>query len=173
MLQANRRPQTHELRAIPNGADGTRATLDIMRQFVRRYKKSLALRNLALSVVEPVLQGTRKNYAAQVRAIHSFVQNHINYVQDINGVETLATPLRTLEMRKGDCDDQAVLVATLLEAIGHPTRFVAIKTKPFGPYVHVFTETKIGPKWVAVETTENWPVGFAPPQQAARMVVNN
>ena len=171
-MQANRRQKTTAtLRAIPSGTAGTRATLDIMRQLVRRYKKSMPIRQLAFSIIDRV-RG-HKNFAAQVRAIHEYMVNNIQYVKDVNGVETLATPLKTLEFRKGDCDDQAVLIATLLESIGHPTRFVAIKMKPLGPFVHVYAETKIGKYWVPLETTEKWPVGTAPPKHAGKMIVNN
>ena len=142
-----------------------------MRQLVRRYKKSLPIRQLAFAIIDNV-RG-HKNFSAQVRAIHRWVQSNIQYVKDIRGVETLATPTKTLEFGKGDCDDQAVLLASLLESIGHPTRFVAIKLKTFGPYVHVFTETKIGPRWYPLETTELWPAGMGPPKFAARLVRNN
>jgi len=145
-----------------------------MRQLVRQYKKSLPIRQLALSIVDRINgSGGTKNFSGQVRAIHKYMQKNIGYVRDVNGVETLATPIKTLEYRQGDCDDQATLIAALLESIGHPTRFVAIKMAPFGPFVHVFTETKIGPDWVPVETTENWPMGKGPPKFSSRFVVNN
>ena len=169
MQQRNQTQAT--LRALPPGAAGTRATLEYMRQLVRRYKKSLPIRQLAFAIIDNV-RG-HKNFSAQVRAIHRWVQSNIQYVKDIRGVETLATPTKTLEFGKGDCDDQAVLLASLLESIGHPTRFVAIKLKTFGPYVHVFTETKIGPRWYPLETTELWPAGMGPPKFAARLVRNN
>ena len=172
-MQAIRPPSqtTATLQAIPDGAAGTRATLNLMRQLVRRYKKSIPLRQLAFSIIDEVPGD--KNFAAQVKAIHRFVRSNIRYVRDVNGVETLQTPIKTLEFAKGDCDDQATLIATLLETIGHPTRFVAIKLKTFGPFVHVYAETKIGAKWYPVETTEPWQVGQGPPFIAGKMVVNN
>lgn len=165
------RQTTATLQAIPDGEAGTRATLHLMRQLVRRYKKSVPLRQLAFSIIDSVPGD--KNFAAQVKAIHRFVRSNVRYVRDINGVETLQTPIKTLEFSKGDCDDQATLIATLLETIGHPTRFIAIKQNIFGPFVHVYTETKIGSKWYPVETTEPWEVGQGPPKVAARMIVNN
>jgi transglutaminase-like putative cysteine protease len=142
-----------------------------MRRLVRRYKKSLPIRQLAFAIIDHV-RG-HKNFGAQVRAIHSWVQTNIQYVRDVRGVETLATPTKTLEFGKGDCDDQAVLIASLLESIGHPTRFVAIRLQPFGPFVHVFTETKVGRRWYPVETTEKWPAGMGPPKFAGRMIRDN
>ena len=137
---------------------------------MREFKKTLPMRELALSIVNHL---GNKNFAAEVRAVHDYVRRNIRYRKDINGIETVATPVKTLEYRAGDCDDQAVLVATLLETLGHPTRFVAVKMKHLGPFVHVLTETKIGPKWVPVETTENWPVGYFPPGVKSRMIWNN
>ncbi len=171
MQQIRRKETTATLRAIPSGHAGTRATLQLMSQLVRRYKKAIPIRQLAFSIIDRV-RG-HKNFGAQVRAIHRYMRNNIQFVKDVNGVETLATPIKTLEYRKGDCDDQAVLIATLLESIGHPTRFVAVKMSTFGPFVHVYTETKIGAKWVPVETTENWEVGQGPPPNMIKMVWNN
>ena len=165
------REQRATLQAIPSGSAGTRATLQHMRRLVREYKKTLPMRQLALSIVRHV--NGHKNFAGEVRAIHDYVRRNIRYVKDVNGVETLATPIATLENRAGDCDDQSVLLATLLESIGHPTRFVAIKMRPLGPYVHVYTETRIGPRWVPLETTENWPAGMGPPKHAGKLIWNN
>lgn len=161
---------TATLQQIPNGGMGTRATLRIMSKLVRHFKKDIQIRSLALSLVAD-LPG-HKNWTAQIKALHSWVQRNIKYVRDVNGVETLATPLKTLEFRAGDCDDQAVLLASLLESIGHPTRFVAMKQSTFGPFVHVFTETKIGSKWYPLETTEKFPAGY-PMQYKGRMVEHN
>lgn len=171
LLHQSQNKTESTLRALPPGDAGTRATLQIMRQLVRQYKKTLPIRQLALSIIDRV-RG-HKNFAAQVKAVHKYVRNNIRYVRDVNGVETLATPIKTLEYRAGDCDDQATLIATLLESIGHPTRFVAIKLKPLGSFVHVYTETKIGRNWVPVETTEKWPVGMHPPKIAKKYIVSN
>jgi len=159
--------------ALPAGRAGTRATLDLMRRLVLRYKKTLPIRQLALSIIDRVRGRGHKNFPAQVRALHSFVQQNIQYVKDVSDVETLATPVKTLEYRQGDCDDQAVLLASLLESVGHATRFVAISLVPLGPFVHVYTETRLGPGWIPLETTEPWPAGKGPPKFAERMVVTN
>ena len=142
-----------------------------MRQLVRQWKRNLALRTLTLEVIEGV--PGRKNFVAQIKRVQDYVRNHIAFVKDINGIETVHTPEQTIKNRAGDCDDQSVLVAAMLESIGHPTRFVAVSTRPFGPYVHVFVETKVGAKWLSVETTEDWPIGYLPPFIQKRMEVHN
>lgn len=142
-----------------------------MSRMVRGYKKFAPLRQLALHIIQDV--PGRKNFRGQIERIQEYVRHNIQYVKDIEGVETIQTPDMTVRNRAGDCDDQAVLVATLLAAIGHPTRFIAMKSKLLGPYVHVYAETRNGTRWWPVETTENWPVGYEPPQSAAKMIVHN
>ena len=48
----------------------------------------MEIRSLALSLVADV--PGHKNWTAQIKAIHAFVQYSIQYVRDVRGVETLA-----------------------------------------------------------------------------------
>lgn len=164
-------PIKTQLLAIPGGSRGTRATLRIMVTQVKRGKRDHALRELALKIV----RGNRnKDYVGEVKSVHAWVKRNIRYVKDIRGIETIQSPQKTLELGQGDCDDHSVLVSTLLETIGHMTRFVAIGFMP-GIFQHVYTETKLGAKsrnmWIAVETTEPWPIGKAPKHTAEKMIV--
>ena len=161
---------TATLMEIPSGSAGTRHTLRTMRRLVQQYKKDIRLRELALSLIYD-LPG-HKNWVGQIKRLHAYVRDTIQYVRDVRGVETIATPIKTMEYGAGDCDDQAVLLATLLESIGHPTRFVAMKSTTFGPYVHVYTETRVGDKWIPLETTEQFEAGH-PMKHAGVMVEHN
>lgn len=169
MYLARNDRQTATLQAIPDGIEGTAATLKAMRELVRDYKRSLPVRQLAVSLVREVRS---KDWLSEIRMIHQFVRDHIRYVKDINGVETLQTPEVLLQSKAGDCDDKSTLAAALLESIGHPTRFVAVGFLPDN-FAHVYAETKVGNKWVSVETTEPVEVGWTPPNVVSRMVVYN
>lgn len=136
---------------------------------VREGKKQLPIRSLALSLVKNNLQ---QDWGAEIRDLHAFVRDRIRYVKDIRGVETLHTPVKLLEFGQGDCDDKSILLAALLESIGHPTRFVAVGFRP-GNFSHVYVETKIGNKWIGLETTKPWKAGRVPPGVVTRMVQNN
>jgi transglutaminase-like putative cysteine protease len=140
-----------------------------MRQFTRDGKRHYPIRDLALSLVK---RNGQKDWYGEVRDLHHFVRDKIRYVRDIRGVETIATPEITVQIGQGDCDDKSVLLASLLESIGHPTRFVALSFTP-GVYSHVLVESKIGEKWVALETTEPVETGWFPPGVINRMVVFN
>ncbi|MDH5654196.1 MAG: transglutaminase-like domain-containing protein [Gammaproteobacteria bacterium] len=140
-----------------------------MKDQVQRWKKHLPLRQLALTLVDGRPQ---KDYIGEVRKIHAFVRDRIRYVKDIRGVETIQTPMKTLEIRQGDCDDLSLLTATLLETLGHPTRFVAIGFLP-NKFSHVYVETKIKDKWYPLETTEPWPLGKSPKDYITRLTIKN
>lgn len=158
-----------QLLGISDGAAGTKETLKIMRRLVRDGKKSVIVRNAALSLLHDVLQ---KDYLTEIKRAHNFVQNEIRYVRDINGVETLQTPEKTLEIKQGDCDDKSTLVAAMLESIGHPTRFVAAGHGG-GEFEHVWVETKYGQQWIAVECTEPVPLGWKAPGMSEFLIINN
>lgn len=140
-----------------------------MRDLTRRSKKLLSIRELAQSITRSIAS---KDWRGEASAIQVFVRDKIRYVKDIRGVETLATPLVTLDTGSGDCDDKAVLAASLLESIGHPTRFVAIGFAP-DTYQHVFAETLIGNHWVVIETTEAVDISWKPKGYVERMQVHN
>lgn len=165
-----RSPPQATLGKIPSGDAGTRATLQIMSQLVRAHKKHYPIRQLALNLVAGARQ---KDWMAEIDRLHRYVRDRIRYVRDITGVETLATPIRTLQIGQGDCDDKSTLLATLLESIGHPTRFVAVAVAPGIAYSHVYIETKAREGWIPLETTEPWPAGVAVPGVSRRLVVNN
>ena len=145
------------------------ATLKIMRGLVRRGKKNIEVRMAAVRAVAGLKD---KDWRGEAGRIHSFVRDDIRYVRDIRGVETIHTPERILDIGQGDCDDKSVLLASMLESIGHPTRFVAVA---FGHkhFSHVLVETKIGSRWIACETTMPWKFGRYPPKVTNRMEVHN
>lgn len=129
-----------------------------MRSIVRASKKRPRIRLTAINLTRDLPQ---KSYYLEAKAIHDFVRDEIRYVRDVRDVETIAYPEVTLDIGAADCDDAVVLAASLLESIGHPTRFVAIGRAP-DHYEHVYLETKIGDRWVASETTEPWAFGKRP-----------
>lgn len=146
------------LKRIPDGIPGIIVTLREMARLTNTAKKSPQVRELALSLTRDL---PPKNWTAEVRALHGFVRDRIRYVQDINGVETVAIPEVTLRLGQGDCDDKSVLLASLLESIGHPARFVAVGFRP-GELEHVYVDTKIRDQWIPLETTEPVEAGFLP-----------
>lgn len=157
----------YTLGILPSGAGGTRATLKEMAKIVRKFRHHPTIREKALSLTRGLRQ---KNYTGEAKRIHEFVRDGIRYVKDVRGVETLQWPIHTLEyFKQGDCDDKSMLVSSLLESVGHKTRFVAVGLRA-GTFQHVFVQTKIGNRWWNVETTEPWPFGKGPGKMPSVMI---
>ena len=157
------------LQAIPDGKAGTVATLKIMKSITKAGKTSLPVFNTARALISHLAQ---KDWFNEVKVLHRFVRDQIRYVKDVKGVESVQTPDVTLSIKAGDCDDKSVLLAALLESIGHPTRFVAIGFQP-DDFVHVYVETRIGTSWLPLETTEPVEVGWSPQGVKARLSIYN
>lgn len=140
-----------------------------MSKITRAAKRKIPIRTLALSLVRGNAQ---KDYRGEIQSLHKYVRDSIRYVRDVRGIETLQTPEKTVEFEQGDCDDKSTLLASLLESIGHPTRFVAVGFTPDN-YAHVYVETRLGDRWIPLETTEPWRMGRGPAIVLARMVQHN
>lgn len=152
-------PRRAALSGIPNGQAGAIATMRNMRQLVRDAIRdpSQQIRETALNILRGV-----NTFSAQAQAIQSWVQNNIEYRRDPVDVELVQTPQVTLQLKAGDCDDQAVLTAAFLHATGHPAQFIAVGMNG-SPLAHVLAQTMIGTSWVSVETIERRPLGWMPP----------
>lgn len=125
-----------------------------MKRITEKGKRNIEIRQTALNLV---CDRNQKDFIGEIKAVHQFVRDHIRYVKDIKGVETLQSPMKTIEISQGDCDDKTMLVCALLESIGHQCRIVAVG---FGAgFSHVYPEVRINRKWIPVETTEPWPLG--------------
>lgn len=151
-------PRRAALSGIPNGTAGSIATMRAMRGLVRDAIRdpNQKIREAAISILRGV-----NSFSAQAGAIQQWVQQNIEYRRDPPDVELVQTPQVTLQLRAGDCDDQSVLTAALLQATGHPTQFIAVGLDG-APLSHVLVQTLIGTNWVGVETIQNRPLGWMP-----------
>lgn len=145
------------------GTEGIKQTLHHMVALCRQWKKDPGIVEVAGDLVKELPQGDRP---AEIRTIQSFVRDYIRYTNDPRGVEWIRDPRATLEMGVGDCDDKSLLCATLLEAIGCPTRFAAIMLKGSDRFSHVCAQARLGPRvggrWFYLETIKPVEAGWRP-----------
>lgn len=155
-IQAGREPATLEI--LPEDSPGaTRRTLGKMVALTKEYKFDPAIRALAEAIVSAV---PAKNVWAEVTAVRDWVANNIRYTGDIGDVEHIKTPVALLMDRYGDCDDMALLTGTLLKSIGYAVKYIATGATFPDEFDHVFTATRIGNRWVNIETTADVPLGW-------------
>jgi transglutaminase-like putative cysteine protease len=136
------------LQGLPDGVAGTRATLKAMARYVKTYKKNPTINLLALELTRGL---PSYDYRGEVNRLQNFVRDSIRYVQDVDGVETLRTPLVTLDYEAGDCDDKATLLCTLLATIGHQCQFIAIGFEE-NTFSHVMAAARLGTRVIPCET---------------------
>lgn len=141
-----------------SGLAGIDQSLAYMRRYVDQYKTHPIIYTLSRQLVADLPQ---KDFMGEARAIYRYVTDRVRYTRDPHGVETLQSPLKTLEIGQGDCDDKATLLVTLLASIGHPATFVAVGRKP-GSISHVFVVANIGGKNIRMDCTEPMGMGWGP-----------
>lgn len=132
---------------ISTGIKGTDQTVARMVWLVQQSLVNPELRPVALSIIE----NADVDPGARIAAVHKFVSDTIRYVPDPVDVETVQAPLITLKNRFGDCDDQAVLVAALLMALGTEVRFKVVGDD-LASMNHVYVQALTGAQWVDVDT---------------------
>ena len=153
-------PMHGNLFGISNGRAGIFETIAIMRNIVKQYRINLEIRNAAISVI---FLTPERDELSEVTALFNFVRDSIRYVRDINAVETISTPDKTLESQIGDCDDQSLLLAALYESVGYPTRFVVAGYQSKGILEHVYLQVLAADAWHDADPTEHRAFGYSPP----------
>lgn len=112
----------------------------------------------------------QRDWHSEVAALHEFVRDYIRYTLDPDGIELIQTPVKTLELQQGDCDDKSTLLAALLKAGGHPARFVAVGMNG-DDFSHVLVEAKSGESWIPLETILPVAMGWAPPDITRKYIL--
>lgn len=98
------------------------STLVEMRRLAQEAQWDPALRELANEITRGVWPN---DYISEYAALLNWVRRNIRYTRDPATMEQVQSPRATLELRSGDCDDYAVLLAALVGVIGGQSRFVA------------------------------------------------
>jgi len=97
-------------------------------------------------------------------AIREFLGEYVSFVPDPVGHELLRSPgyllerIRDVGYASGDCDDVAILGASLGMAVGLPARFVLLGFARDLPFTHIYTELWTSEGWAELDTTAPDPV---------------
>jgi hypothetical protein len=130
---------------------------------IRAGAKDFYVRQKAIDILSEK-QVKAKDYLAEIKALFEWVQQHIRYTKDTFGVEVLHSAKRMLELRAGDCDDMAILLGAMLEAIGHPVRLVIIGPDPVRQdlFTHIYLEVFHKGRWIPLDATMPHSMGWGP-----------
>jgi len=161
------KPRPFSRSGLAGGASGTSQTLGTMARLAREGAKDPGVIQVASELVRNLPQYDR---VGEVSALHGFVRDCIRYTNDPIDLELVRDPRTILEMGVGDCDDKSILLVSLLRCIGRPGRFVAIQMRGQSGFSHVYVETPMGKRWIALETIKPVGLGWAPDNVIKRMV---
>lgn len=103
------------------------------------------------------------DYAKLAATLQAWVQRNVKFFREYP--ERWQSPLRTLDWKIGDCDDQSILLASTLRSFRIPVRlrFVRfIDPRSRSRKSHVYVQAKLNGQWTSVETVKQVPLGFDP-----------
>ena len=131
-------------RIIGDDLGGNVDTINMMKKVARLRAGDPLIRKLALNILQQ--SGVPSHhFVDEALAIGKYVQRKVRYVRDPENIEYLQDPVDLVKhmqngTAQGDCDDMALMVATLLLAIGHQPAFRAVRyQQPLGNYNHIYT----------------------------------
>lgn len=127
---------------------------------------------VAKSVADPqmrkvALQATsrcpERDKMCEAQAIYQFVKQRVRYTGDVGaikhadgtteGVDLYQSARRTIEFGGGDCDDNSILVSTMLALNGLDPVLRVVKTRGAPDWEHIYAGFYNGRKFVALDTT--------------------
>lgn len=104
-----------------------------------------------------------RDQKCEAEAIYHYVKQRVRYTGDVGpilhpdgsveGVDLYQSARRTLEFGGGDCDDQAIVNATLLALNGLEPRLRVVKQRKDPDWSHIYCGAIINGKFVALDTT--------------------
>lgn len=159
---------------LPNGALGNEATVQFLIKLARKRSAHPLIRQLAIGIVKQANTNSM-SYLDEARAVATWVQKNFPYLKDIANVETVHDPLTMIDKWKRgtlgvDCDDQALMIATLLLSIGHRPIFRIVRYQANCPsynHIYVYEITKNGggktQRLVMDAILKGKPIGFEVP----------
>lgn len=110
-----------------------------------RGEQSMLVRSMTEDVVGDLWP---KEYLGEINAVCNWVAEHVVYLNDPLHVELVKDPQRLCEeivargKARGDCDDIAVLIATMCLQLGRQAQYVVAGFGERGGYTHVFARVQ-------------------------------
>lgn len=148
---------------IPQGDRGAYSTLRIMKRIVLEAMRDPTVLDSAKTVIR---SAGGKNREEQARHIAGWISQSLRFVRDPYGIETIHTPrymldrIKAVGMFEADCDDYAVLSASLAKAVGLRTKFVILGFLQKGaPWSHVYTMAQTPRGWYPFDVSFGIPIG--------------
>lgn len=163
------------------GVKGNMKTVDVMKQVAHERAGHPKIRKLTLNVLNHY--GVKSHhYADEAKAVGDYVKRKVRYVKDPAGIEQLHDPLMLVDqiergIARGDCDDMALLIASMLLSIGHRPKFRTVRYRTYtGGYNHIYVVDYAqngpnGPYRIVLDAIiKDKPIGFEVPHKSGKEI---
>lgn len=150
MMQQNKIVQI----PLPPEPDST-AILKVLEDLRLRYSRDPVVWQTALRLVERTGNNAQMQQADRLAA---YVREKMIYVKDPDSGEFVTAPNVLIErinargFAQGDCDDHALLLNSLLGAVGIETRFAGVQLPNTSQWNHVVSNLRINGQWYDLDT---------------------
>ena len=144
--------------AQPTGLDFTGATLKLMQSLMDSWARHPFFVQLAREVAS---MGKAKTPEDEAWSVWAWIRANVQYRSDPVGTQWVQDPYETaVKSRAGNCANMAVLAGTMLQALGHPCRALAVHWVDREDWTHAVcfddkTQRVVDP----VSPTFDWPPG--------------
>lgn len=135
-------------------------TADVLAKMVALVHDAVEKGEAVRRVASWILGQTAGDPSRVRRAVYDYVRRAVDFRPDPPGLEILRGPdvlieeFETFGRAEGDCDESAVLVASLLKALGQDAALILVTTAPTKPLHHVYAAAWVGERWFTVDPQE-------------------
>jgi hypothetical protein len=148
------------LQSLPANVSGTDRTIKEIARLIEHDLKDQRLRVYVSQILHGV---SSKDYVAELERLYSWIVQNVRFQKDPISIETVQSPLFTLRLRAGDCDDHAALMAGMAAAAGLSYRFRVVGYD-VDRLLHIWPEIQVNGQWISADTTEpRYGFGWRPP----------
>lgn len=128
-------------------------------------------------IAADVLRGTKpREWEKSAKALFEWTRKNIRYTLDPHGVEFFQSAQRSTEVGIGDCDDQSIVLASLLLSVGIPVILRVIGLKGQRVYQHIYVLAGVPPhnpkKWIALDASRDEEAGWELPESERGLLKN-
>jgi len=141
------------------GADTLDDRISIVMDEIEDGKRD---KDISMLVSDVLSEVPERDWKGEVEAIFNFVRANVRYTRDPAGVELFQKPIRTLQYRRGDCDDMTMLLGAMLQNAGYNIvlRVVGMSNNPEHIYLLALIPPGEDQQYIALDPSRSEPAGW-------------
>jgi len=139
--------------------------IDYIVDEINRGKRYEGTRRIAAQVLRKKVRS--KDWENEAKALFEWTRTNIRYTLDPDNVELFQSTERSMELGIGDCDDQAIVLSSLLQSVGIPAKLRVIGLKGSKVFQHIYVLAGVPPhaptKWLPLDASRQEAAGWELP----------